>query len=154
MQEGKPKIKFLNQRTDLTVDMNSCVGFNELYKGFSSRQREGEVEILTRQQKGVIIFDIEGDFRRTEIKDVTLHQLVKDQLDLGNKNILLNFAKVGTIDSSCVGEVVASFISITNIGGKLLRANTPEKVQIIFTVTGLDRVLPNCESIETAIESI
>ena len=112
------------------------------------------MEILTRQLKGVIIFDIEGDFRRIEIQDVTLHQLVKDQLNLGNKNILLNFAKVGTIDSSCVGEVVASYISTTNVGGKLLRANTPEKVQIIFTVTGLDRILPNYESIETAIASI
>jgi anti-anti-sigma factor len=109
------------------------------------------LNILSRQHNGVIIFDIEGDFRRTEIKDVTLHQLVKDQLDLGNVTILLNFARVGTIDSSCVGEIVASYISITNMGGKLLRANTPEKIQIIFEVTGLDRVLPDHESIESAL---
>ena len=69
-------------------------------------------------------------------------------------NILLNFAKVGTIDSSCVGEVVASYISITNTGGKLLRANTSDKIQIIIEVTGLERIIPNHESIEAAIASL
>jgi anti-anti-sigma factor len=116
--------------------------------------QEEEMRINSRKHKDVVIFDIEGDFRQPEIKDVNLHRLVKDQLEQGNLNILLNFAKTGTIDSSCVGEVVASYISISNMSGKLLRANTPEKIQIIFKVTGLDTILPNHESIESAIASL
>jgi anti-anti-sigma regulatory factor len=50
--------------------------------------------------------------------------------------------------------VVASYISITNVGGKLLRANTSEKIQIIFEVTGLERIIPNHESIESALASL
>lgn len=53
------------------------------------------MKINLRKQNEIVIFDIEGDIRRTEIRDVTLHQLVKDQLDLGNTKILLNFEKVG-----------------------------------------------------------
>jgi len=112
------------------------------------------MEINSRKLKDVIIFDIEGDFRRIEMIDVTLHQLVKEQLDLGNLNILLNFAKVTAIDSFCVGEIVSSFISIDNRQGKLLRANTPGKIQIIFEVTGLEGIIPNHKSIDIALASL
>jgi len=112
------------------------------------------MEINSRKLNDVVIFDIEGDFRRTEIKDVTLHQLVKDQLVLGRKNILFNLAKVTSIDSFCVGEILSSYISIRDMGGKLLRANTSRKIQIIFQVTALETILPNHESIDVALASI
>jgi len=112
------------------------------------------VKINYRKQNEFIIFDIEGDFRKTEVMDVTLHQLVKDQLDSGNKKFLLNFEKVGSIDSCCVGEIVSSYISINNMGGKLLRANTPKKIEVIFKVTGLERIIPNHEGVEQAIRSL
>jgi len=112
------------------------------------------MEINSRKLNDVVIFDIEGDFRRTEIKDVTLHQLVKDQLVLGKKNILFNLAKVTSIDSFCVGEILSSYISIHDMGGKLLRANTSGKIQITFQVTALETILPNHESIEIALASL
>lgn len=112
------------------------------------------MKINSRKQNDVVIFDIEGDFRRTEIIDVTLHQLVKDQLDSGRKNILFNFSKVTSIDSFCVGEILSSYISIHNMGGELLRANTPRKTQIVFEVTGLQRIIPNHESIDAALTSL
>ena len=111
------------------------------------------MEISSRKLSNVVIFDIEGEFRRIEIKDVTLHQLVKDQLDLGNLDIILNLATLESIDSFCVGEILSSYISIHNMGGKLLRANTPEKIQIIFEVTALDPIIPNHRSIDAAIAS-
>jgi len=112
------------------------------------------MRINARKHEDVVIFDIEGEFRISEVSDVTLHQLVKDQLDLGNLNILLNLEKTGSIDSTCVGEILSSYISITNKGGSLLRANTSDKVELIFQVTGLKRIIPNHESIEKALASI
>ena len=112
------------------------------------------MEINSRKQNDVVIFDIEGDFRRIEIIDVTLHELVKDQLNMGHLNILFNFEKVTSIDSFCVGEILSSYISIHNMEGKLLRANTPRKIQIVFQVTGLDKIIPNHESIDAALASL
>lgn len=63
------------------------------------------MEINTREKTDVIIFDIEGEIRRSDITDITLHQLVKDQLDAGKRNILLNFQSVDFIDSFGVGEI-------------------------------------------------
>ncbi len=111
------------------------------------------MNINSRKINDVIIFDIEGDFRRTEILDVTLHELVKEQLNLGNLNFLFNFAKVTSIDSFCVGEILSSYISIHNMAGKLLRAITPGKIQVIFKVTGLEKIIPNYESIDAALAS-
>jgi anti-anti-sigma factor len=66
------------------------------------------MKVNIRKQDEIVIFDIEGDISRIEITDVTLHQLVKEQLDLGNTKILLNLGKVGFIDSFGVGEIVSS----------------------------------------------
>ena len=72
-----------------------------------------------REKNSVVIFDIDGEIRRSDITDVTLHQLVKEELEQGKKHILLNFEKVGFIDSFGVGEILASYISTHNLGGKL-----------------------------------
>ena len=66
------------------------------------------MQIKSREKNEVIIFDIEGEIRRSDITDITLHQMVKDQLDVGKRNILFNFQNVEFKDSFGVGEILAS----------------------------------------------
>jgi anti-anti-sigma factor len=118
----------------------------------SKRGREKMV-INTREKNDIIIFDIEGEIRRSDISDVTLHQLVKDQLDSGKRNILLNFQNVDFIDSFGVGEILASYISTHNLGGKLKIAKISKKLYIVFQVTMLTKVLDIFDNEEMALES-
>jgi anti-sigma B factor antagonist len=111
------------------------------------------MEISAREKNDVIIFDIEGEIRRSDVSDVTLHQLVKDQLDTGKRNILLNFRNVEFIDSFGVGEILASYISAHNLGGKLKIAKISKKLYLIFQVTMLTKVLEIFEDEEVALES-
>jgi anti-anti-sigma factor len=111
------------------------------------------MEISAREKNDVIIFDIEGEIRRSDVSDVTLHQLVKDQLDTGKRNILLNFRNVEFIDSFGVGEILASYISTHNLGGKLKIAKISKKLFLIFQVTMLTKVLEIFEDEEVALES-
>ena len=111
------------------------------------------MEIKSREKSDIIIFDIEGEIRRSDITDVTLHQLVKDQLDSGKRNILLNFQDVDFIDSFGVGEILASYISTHNLGGKLKIAKISQKLYLIFQVTMLTKVLDIFENEEVALES-
>lgn len=111
------------------------------------------MEIKSREKSDIIIFDIEGEIRRSDITDVTLHQLVKDQLDSGKRNILLNFQNVDFIDSFGVGEILASYISTHNLGGKLKIAKISQKLYLIFQVTMLTKVLDIFENEEVALES-
>ena len=111
------------------------------------------MEINTREKTDVIIFDIEGEIRRSDITDLTLHQLVKDQLDAGKRNILLNFQSVDFIDSFGVGEILASYISTHNLGGKLKLAKISKKIYLVFQVTMLTKVLEIFDEEEIALDS-
>jgi len=111
------------------------------------------MEINSREKEDVIIFDIEGEIRRSDITDVTLHQMVKDQLEGGKRNILLNFQNVEFIDSFGVGEILASYISTNNLGGKLKIAKISKKLYLVFQVTMLTKVLDIFDDEEAAMAS-
>jgi len=111
------------------------------------------MNISTRIKNDVVIFDIEGEIRRSDISDLTLHQLVKDQLDSGYKKILLNFANVEFIDSFGVGEVLASYISTHNFGGSMKIAKISKKLYLVFQVTMLTKVLEIFDSEDIALNS-
>jgi anti-sigma B factor antagonist len=111
------------------------------------------MNIQRREQDGIVIFDIEGEIKRSDITDVTLHQLVKEQLESGKKHILLNFQKVEFIDSFGVGEILASYISTHNLGGKLKIARISKKLYLVFQITMLTKVLEIFDEEERAIDS-
>jgi anti-sigma B factor antagonist len=109
--------------------------------------------ISKREKNNVVIFDIDGEIKRSDITDITLHQMVKDQLELGKKQILLNFEKVEFIDSFGVGEILASYISTHNLGGKLKLARISKKLFLIFQVTMLTKVLDIHEEEDSALQN-
>jgi len=109
--------------------------------------------IKTREKDDIVIFDIEGEIKRSDITDATLHQLVKDQLDRGRRKILLNFQDVAFIDSFGVGEILASYISTHNLGGKLKIVRISKKLFLIFQVTMLTKVFEIFDDEERALQS-
>lgn len=109
--------------------------------------------IKTRESNNVVIFDIEGEIRRSESMQTTLHNLVKSQLDRGRRNVLLNLEGVEFIDSFGVGEILASYISTQNLGGKLKLCRISKKLLLIFQITMLTKVLDIQEDCERALES-
>ena len=111
------------------------------------------MRILSRLKNDIVIFDLEGEIKRSDITDVTLHQLVKEQLDGGRRKILLNFDAVEFIDSFGVGEILASYISTHNLGGKLKLVRISKKLFLIFQVTMLTKVLDIYDEEETALKS-
>jgi len=111
------------------------------------------MRILSRLKNDIVIFDLEGEIKRSDITDVTLHQLVKEQLDGGRRKILLNFDAVEFIDSFGVGEILASYISTHNLGGKLKLVRISRKLFLIFQVTMLTKVLDIYDEEETALKS-
>lgn len=119
----------------------------------TSEKKVKKMEISAREKSNVVIFDIEGEIRRSDLTDVTLHQLVKDQLDDGKRNILLNFRNVEFIDSFGVGEILASYISTHNLGGKLKIAKISKKLYIIFQVTMLTKVFEIFDDEDMALDS-
>ena len=111
------------------------------------------MEINLREKNQVTIFDITGEITRSDFTDTTLHQTVKDLLNEGKRNILLNLDKVEFIDSFGVGEILASFISAQNLGGRLKLSNISKKIYVVFEITMLIKVLEIFDSENIALDS-
>ncbi len=111
------------------------------------------MDVKIRNVNQVVIFDIEGEIRASDVPKSTLHELVKRQLESGKKDVLFDLKDVGFIDSYGVGEILASFISIQNSGGRMKLCHVPARVLIIFDVTNLNRVLDICEDCDGALKS-
>jgi len=111
------------------------------------------MDITLREKKDVVVFDIKGEIRRSEISEITLHQAVKDQIEVDKTRILLNLEGVEFIDSFGVGQILGSFISAQNTGGHLKLMNISQKLSVIFKVTGLDKVFEIFDEESAAIAS-
>ncbi len=111
--------------------------------------------IKTRDVSDVVVFDIDGEIRRIDTLETepTLHQLVKTHLDQGRRNILLNLENVEFVDSFGIGEILASFVSIQGLGGKLKLAGISKKLRVVFKITQIDKVLDIRENEHVALES-
>ncbi len=111
------------------------------------------LSIKTREVASVVVFDIQGEISRQDLPQITLSSLVQGELDRGRRNILLDLAGVGFIDSFGVGEILASYKSVQNLGGKLKLCRISPKLLLIFKITGLDRVLDIRDDCGRALES-
>ena len=70
-----------------------------------------ELNISNRQSGNVTILDLSGKIALGE-SNRALHEAIRGLTADGNKNILLNLANVTLIDSSGLGELVASYASV------------------------------------------
>lgn len=109
------------------------------------------MDIQTRDLNKIVVFDISGDLSRPS--GVSLHQAVKSQHERGMRNIILNFAEVGFVDSFGVGEILASYISTQHLGGKIKLCQISKKLYLVFQVTGLIKILEIFEDCESALQS-
>jgi anti-sigma B factor antagonist len=68
---------------------------------------------------------------------MSIRNTVRDALQSGAKKIILNLADISYIDSAGVGELVSTFTTTVNNGGKLKLLNLTKKVQELLTITKL-----------------
>jgi anti-sigma B factor antagonist len=95
----------------------------------------GEVCVLIPEGKIVI-----GD------EVAALREKIKELLDTGHKNILVNLGRVAYIDSTGVGALVGSYTTIRNQGGQMKLSNLSQRVKDILLVTKLLTVFDVYES--------
>lgn len=110
------------------------------------------MKINVRQNGGVTILDISGKVTLGE-GDMQLRAAVHEALAGGAKNLLLNLAAVTTMDSSGVGEMVSSYTTTRNRGGKLKLLNPPQKIGDILSITQLITIFEVFDKEEEAIAS-
>jgi anti-sigma B factor antagonist len=85
--------------------------------------------------------------------DVLLRKHIDEALANNEKKIVLNMKDVSYMDSSGVGELVSSFTSVNNRGGKLKLLNLSTKVHDLLQITQLLRVFEIFDNEKEAVNS-
>ncbi len=111
-----------------------------------------ELNIRERQAGDVTILDMDGRITIGE-GSVALRSAIRRLLEEGKKNILLNLAGVGYIDSSGIGELVSSYTAIGKDGGQLKLLSLTQKLQDLLTITKLLTVFDTFENEADALSN-
>ena len=92
--------------------------------------------INERRVGDVTVLDLKG---RVRIGGGTLalHKAIHCLVDEGKTQILLNLASVTHIDSSGLGELISSHITLSNEGGEIKLAHLTERLRDLMTITKL-----------------
>ncbi len=110
------------------------------------------MKVTVRQVDSVTVVDVSGRITLGE-GCVKLRELVREQVALGNKNVLLNLADVTYIDSSGIGELVSAYTAVSNQGGQLKLLNLTKKVHDLLQITKLYTVFDIHDDEVKAIKS-
>ena len=110
------------------------------------------MKITTREKNGVAILDCKGKIT-IGVGDVALREAVQEVVKAGQTQILINLEGVSTMDSSGVGELVSTYTTVTNRGGKLKLLNLPPKVTDILQITQLITVFETFDDEDEAVQS-
>ena len=108
-----------------------------------------ELNISERQAGDVTILDMDG-----KITIGAGDQQLRDVIaSAASQKILLDLSGVTTIDSSGIGELVGSYTTVTNKGGKLKLLHLPAKLNELLHVTQLITVFEVYENEPDALKS-
>jgi anti-sigma B factor antagonist len=110
------------------------------------------MKATSRSVDGVEIITLEGKIT-IGAGDTQLRDVITNAVNSGKTNILLDLSKVTTIDSSGIGELVGSYTTVTNRGGKLRLLHLPAKLNELLHVTQLITVFEVYEDEQEAVKS-
>jgi anti-anti-sigma factor len=110
------------------------------------------MKATTRSADGVEIIKLEGKITIGS-GDTQLREVISNAINSGKSKILLDMSGVTTIDSSGIGELVGSYTTVTNRGGKLKLLHLPAKLNELLHVTQLITVFEVYENETEALAS-
>ncbi len=111
------------------------------------------MKIEVRSHDGVSIVEVHG---KITIYDgsIELHRKIRELVAEERKDIIIHLGDVHYVDSTGVGALVASFITITNAGGELRISNVDDRVRKLLTTTKLHSILSIHDTEQQALQSI
>ena len=110
------------------------------------------MKIDTRNVNGITILELHGKVTIGE-GSREIREKIRELLDSGNKDILLNLGDVSYVDSSGIGELVSSYTTVTNQGGQFKLLHLTKKIRELLAITKLLTVFDSYDDEETAVGS-
>ena len=111
------------------------------------------IKVIDRTKDDVAIIIIEGKLSGFEGKG-KIQDKIRDLIDNKINKIVIDLSKVSWIDSTGLGELIASLSSVKKDGGNLVLSNIQSPVQSLLKMTNLAQIFDTYESVDQAITEI
>ena len=109
------------------------------------------LKFSTRNRNDVVVLCPEGKITLGD-GDQELGEAVRSLLEGGSRKLLINFEKVGYLDSSGVGELVGCYTSVKTRGGELRICGMNPRIFNLMKMTSLHSVFTVKDTEEEALE--
>jgi len=110
------------------------------------------MKIDIRETPGVVILDLQGPYTVGDSL-AGLRETIREVLAGNQKNILLNMADVSYIDTSGVGELIGSYSTVVNAGGRMKLFNVQNRIEHVLQITKLLTIFETFTSETDALRS-
>ena len=94
------------------------------------------LNITTRDQGGVMIIDLEGQIDGGP-QSVKIHDLIKQNLEKGQKKFILNLKNVRWLNSLGAGVLIAAYASVKRQDAALRVYGVGDRVEAVLKTCGL-----------------
>ena len=108
--------------------------------------------INERRVGDVTVLDMKGRVRLGG-GTISLHKAIRTLVEEGKMQILLNLANVTHIDSSGLGELISSHITLNAKGGEIKLVHLTESLRELMTITKLLTVFDVYDDESEALDS-
>ena len=109
------------------------------------------MDIATREQDNVLIFDIKGELDAKAAPD--LKERLTERINSGYHRVLVNLSDISYLDSAGLGVLVSGLKIATRQNGDLRMWGLQDEVKNIFQLTRLNKVFQIFDTEEQALAS-
>ncbi|MBD3235222.1 MAG: anti-sigma factor antagonist [Candidatus Eisenbacteria bacterium] len=106
----------------------------------------------TRMVGDVAVVSLSGKLMGGPDADA-LRDIIKETLEKGTDKILMDIGGVSWVNSTGLGILIASHVTVTNAGGQLKLCRVNNRITQLFMVTQLQSVFETFDSEEEALKS-
>jgi anti-sigma B factor antagonist len=113
--------------------------------------RDASMNINERRLNDVTVMDLDGTFvlgGESQFK-----KFVAANIEAGGRKLVINLAKVGYMDSSGLGELVAGYIAMQRVNGHIKLLHLSDRVNNLLVITKLLTIFETFDSESAAISS-
>jgi anti-anti-sigma factor len=107
--------------------------------------------VSIRKKSAISVLEVTG--RLTSFEVGALREAITRLLKEGHSNIVLNLRGLEYLDSSGIGELATSYVSVVKKGGQMKVVGLSARVEEVLKITQLSQVFPEFPSEEEALGS-
>ena len=111
------------------------------------------IKVIDRTIDEVAILALEGKLTGLEGRGV-IQEKVRQSTTGKITNVVLDLTRVTWIDSTGLGELIASLSSIKKNGGNLVLTNIQAPVQSLLKMTNLDQIFETFDNVDDAVSEL